>query len=226
MKQRELMDTVILAAGRGSRLDGIAAPFHKPLMVINGRPMIRNAIEQSQHEVFGRVIVVAAPENALPLSQVLSGTDAMFILQREPDGPAAALSLGLELVTTDRVLVLMGDNTLNDTDVEKILDIANEDRDATVIGVHRVAARDAERFTFLDEDGHWKEKTKPTSDGIVDCWIGPILAHTNELSELIHASRHHAAEHEERLIGPLFNHLTAVRTAEVSCEDIGIPEAL
>lgn len=223
---RQLIDTIILAAGRGSRLDGIAAPFHKPLMVINGRPMIRNAIEQSRREVFGDVIVVSAPENTLPLSQVLTGIDAKFIVQREPQGPGAALALGLQLVTTEKVLILMGDNTLQSSDVAAILDTAESAEAVTVVGTHRVPSQDAERFTFLDEDGKWKEKVKPVSNYIVDCWIGPILADTQDIADVLEWWREKAAQDEELPIGPLFNHLKQVSTVPVSCEDIGIPEAL
>jgi GTP:adenosylcobinamide-phosphate guanylyltransferase len=63
------VDTVILAAGRGARLNGIAAPFHKPLLIVNGMPLIVQLV-RAAHATFrgsdetARVVVVVAPENA------------------------------------------------------------------------------------------------------------------------------------------------------------------
>ena len=38
------MDVVVLAAGKNERLEGVVAPYHKPLIVLNGRPLIKSLV--------------------------------------------------------------------------------------------------------------------------------------------------------------------------------------
>ena len=64
------MDLIILAAGRNERLHGTVPAFMKPLLLVDGQPLIvrlvREALDAGVLETYdevGRVIVVAAPQN-------------------------------------------------------------------------------------------------------------------------------------------------------------------
>lgn len=217
------MDTVILAAGKGSRLAGIAAPFHKPLMVVNGRPLIRNAVIEAQKAFGGKskVIIVAAPENALPIAQLLADLEVRIVLQVKPEGPGDALRVGLEMVDTERVLVLMGDNTVTADDIERVC----ATHIGAQVGVQRLAADEAERFTYYQPLAQrWFEKTPipPGSGDLVYCWIGPVAFPVDELWQAIWQNTKRNGEYP---IGPMLNDITPQDFIEVSCEDIGIPEA-
>ena len=224
------MDTVILAAGRGDRLNGIAAPFHKPLLVVNGQPLIRQCVQNAMKATNGSIIVVAAPDNAGPISHVLNGAGlgkVDIILQRHPAGPGHALLTGLKLVTTPRVLVLMGDNVVSADDVCRVANVKNPN----VIGVSEVEPDKAERFTRMRRTGReglmWVEKVPVTDDDIHEdktiCWVGPIAV---EASKMEHSIRKRAAPKEEMAIGPSFNDLGEFYTVQVNAIDIGVPEAL
>lgn len=229
------MDTVILAAGKGSRLDGIAAPFHKPLLVVNGQPLIRQCVELAERAAGpGSIIVVAAPENAAPISHVLNGAGhgrVDMIIQREPKGPGHALLTGLKLVTTDQVLVLLGDNVVTYADVDKVVKAGTPN----TIGVSLMPLAEAQRFTRLRKvDGglKWVEKVPVTEDdatdhGMATCWVGPCKVDTSKME---HAIRKDIGSGgvigREIPIGSLFNKLGDFGTVAVQSIDIGVPEAL
>lgn len=229
------MDTVILAAGRGTRLDGIAAPFHKPLLVVNGKPLIRQCVELAEKAAGGgSIIVVAAPENAAPISHVLNGAghgNVDIILQREARGPGHALLTGLKLVTTDKVLVLLGDNVVTFADVDKVVKAGQPN----TIGVSLMPLDDAQRFTRLRKsDGglKWVEKVPVTEDdatdhGMATCWVGPIKVDANKMEKAIRADISSGGMIGREIpVGPLFNKLGDFSTVAVQSIDIGVPEAL
>lgn len=216
------MDCVILAAGKGSRLDGITAPFHKPLLVMNGKPLITRAVDAAFGIMCRRVIVVVAPENALPISQVLGGRDVMMVVQRKASGPGDALWLGLELVSSEEVLILMADNMFGDRDV---MDVAHTSGNS--VGTEMVEASMASRLTWLRGDKRWVEKEECFEDGArqVLAWVGPLKLITSEISHALDSWVKPVGA--ETPIGPLLNSLaTPVQSVPVHTIDIGVPEAL
>ena len=230
------MDTVILAAGKGSRLDGITAPFHKPLLVVNGQPLVRQCVERAAAATDGAIIVVVAPENAAPIAHVLNGAKLNrvdIIVQREPKGPGHALLTGMKLVTTAQTLVLLGDNVISQDDVNKVINGYGGNRN--VIGVTEMLASEAQQFTRLrrTNDGlRWVEKV-PVADADVQdngnaiCWVGPVVVDSMEMEKAIRADiASGGTVGREIPIGPLFNKLPDFGTVTVTSIDIGSPEAL
>lgn len=223
------MDTVILAAGKGSRLNGIAAPFHKPLMVVNGRALVYNAAETAAARASNlgtdRIIIVCAPGNVEPIAHLTDEFNPYIIVQPNPTGPGDALLLGLELVQSTDVLVLMGDNTFRDEDVDRVmngLEGAN-----LAVGVQEVPAELSKQFTWYStRDQTWREKVEHIGyEDVVSAWIGPFAAMSSELKrQLPNVPRN---ENGERPISPVFNTFRQDMTMVmgVTSEDIGTPEA-
>lgn len=229
------MQAVILAAGKGSRLDGIAAPYHKPLLVVNGKSLIVSAVQRATHATSKPPIVVVAPENALPIAQVLNGTWFKMIVQTRPTGPGDALLTGLDLVTDDDALVLMGDNVFVHDDV---INVATAPAGKIAVGVQELPLEAIERFTRIrerDELCHWVEKVPPNDEDVVNleestglAWVGPLRLPTGATrSELETLERN---EDGERPLGPVLSFLSGrledFELVPVSTYDIGIPEAL
>jgi CTP:molybdopterin cytidylyltransferase MocA len=214
------MDCVILAAGKGSRLDGITAPFHKPLLVMNGKPLISRAVDAAALAGCNRVVVVVAPENALAISQVLGDRWVRMLVQRKADGPGSALRLGLDLVTSDEVLILMADNMFASEDIDHVCR-----ESGNVVGTEWVPADIAARLTWLSGD-RWVEK-EPVTNGAshAQAWVGPIKLVTREITNAIDGWLRPIDT--EMPLGPLFNSLaTPVQCMPVQTIDIGVPEAL
>lgn len=220
------MHAVVLAAGAGERLNGYTAPFHKPLLVVNGKPLIVDVVAKAT-ALCEQVIVVVAPGNATAIGEVLyaNGLEPLLVIQQRPYGPGHALKLTRPAVSyceddDNRLLVLMGDNVLADDDLPKVL----EQRDRFVIGTAFVS--NPERFTMIANDGSVYEKeTVPNpmaAEGKFAVWCGPLIV---PLPEIWSVLPHY--EGEEVLIGQNLN-FASVSPVLVPCNttDIGVPEAL
>lgn len=218
------MDTVILAAGKGERLNGIAAAFHKPLLVVSGKPIVTQAVDFAT-QLGGTPIVVVAPENVGPISDVLGARHVRMVVQRRPRGPGEALALGLEMARGEKVMVLMGDNISTFADVKSVASAKGYG-----IGVQYVSREEARRFTWYScGSGTWAEKIDPVqadldpSVGMALAWVGPLMV---DREEALQYYRQHG-EDDGWVIGPALDRLagTSHTHVAVSTYDIGVPEA-
>ena len=232
------MDTVILAAGRNQRLQHIIPPYHKPFIVLNGRSVLERAVDvATQTHPGDRCIVVCAPQNAVQAAHVVNSR-ALLAVQAMPRGPGDALWCGLQLVVTEHVLVLMGDNVTDVGDVR----LFQPTSDATErIGIQRT--RDLERaasFTVWNHKSRrWEEKVpigpehiKPAIDiygddtRLVTCWFGPLMLRTARALDVLTTTRvvDDGTVRPELLIGPILSELAPngihvpVHTSDVDTE--------
>lgn len=229
------MDTIILAAGRGERLNGIVAKYHKPLVLVDGQPLVRRAAQLALNEANGDVVVVVAPQNASVIAEVLEGLPAQMIVQRYPTGPGDGLLIGLKVTRTDKVLILLGDNVLADEDVRNVCAA-----EPYGVGIQRIKiSDDAVRYTRRRGDG-WVEK-EPIADfdrvpdpddpcvliDMIDVWVGPLTIDAHAAREALPTMYRAFHGNGERPIGPYLDYLSpAAQLVPVSSEDIGTPEAV
>lgn len=221
------MDAVILAGGKGSRLEGVMPAYWKPLMPINGVPLIRRIWEQCHvQEAVENVFVVVAPDNAKQVAEVLHGRRSCtyIIVQPEALGPGHALGLALELSRADTALIVMGDNLLEDDDVEKVAELGVENE--FVIGTAEVAGHEATRFTRIYADGLIEEgpNLRPGIQGPTTVWCGPLVVPVAGMLEALYKG---GDDPGERKIG---THLRYIHKEPmlVPCAaiDIGTPETI
>lgn len=233
------MDTVILAAGRGARLDGIAAPFHKPLLVVNGLPLIVQLVGAA-HATFrgseddARIVVVVAAENAQSIAAVLQAHkyhEVHYVLQPRAHGPGDALRRGLAVVGEGRVMVLMADNVVSQATLERVVDEANP----YAISYVNVPSAEAVRFTrFNRRTSQWEERVPVTIDHCelatekAVCWVGPIVIDRDTALRELECHCGVVQCDAEILIGPRLSRLVPNRSGctlvEVDVTDIGLPE--
>lgn len=219
------VDCIVLAGGKGERLTGIAARYHKPLLVVNGQPLVRNAVTTAQSfPQIRKTFVVVAPENAWPICDVLSDLDATVVVQRNPLGPGHALLEAAALAQAKSVLVLMADNVLTRTDIGLVLDLG-----AGAAGIRSLPPESAQRFTHWDVDRQcWSEREKtevafppkPDEDGLVACWVGPLLLSRSLCVSVLNAARAEIIS-GELLIGRYLSLLGVERVTHVDTWDIG-----
>ena len=212
-------DAIILAAGKGARLAGLAAKYHKPLLVVNGKPLVRNAIQVAAPHV-NRIFLVVAPANANPICDVIEGLDVTVVVQRHADGPGSALLLAAELSKADNVLVLMADNVLSEKDIDQVIRTG-----AGSAGIRKLGVHEAARFTWFNPDTQgWVEMQTPQfgEDEEVMCWVGPLMLERERAVSYLQFEKD--ASHEpgtELLIGPHLNDMGVEAVVHVSTYDIG-----
>ena len=210
------MDTVILAAGRGSRLAGTVPAYMKPLITVNGESLLRTLVRHASR-LSERVVVVASPENTGAIGDLV-GDDVTLVVQHTALGPGDALRRGLQATHSNDVLLLMGDNVVSYKDIAAVAEASTY---AMGIRVLDHTQDDPERFTRVTEDGTLIEGTPggQWQDGLYRCWIGPIRIPRDALYEL-----------PDRLpdceikISPYLP--SGPKLIEVNVIDIGTPDAL
>lgn len=213
------MDAVVLAGGRGGRLNGVAATWLKPLLPIDGVPLITRAVDAAL-EYCSHVTVVVAPENVRPISDVLGSRNVTLIVQREPRGPGDALLVGLQVARSERVLVLLADNVLGPRDVAQLVGEGG-------VGVRQLPVDQAERFTrYNHAHRRWQEKVPVTTDHIdssklVTCWVGPLVVDAQKARGVLARYR---SDEGELLLGPYLSDICADRRVLVEARDVGTVE--
>lgn len=221
-------DAIILAGGNGSRLEGVAATGMKPFLVVNGEALVSRLVRQARPHV-RRVIVVTSPVNTQAMCSLL-GASVDYVVQPEPKGPGEALLRALVTTEATRVLVLMGDNHMDDGDISRCF----ETFPASAIGVRQeVSPLIASRFTRVRVDDkrslvYSEEGPEFLERGPWTCWCGPLLLNSESARLVL---RRYRGEHPKRelKIGPYLNQMTYATPTylvPVNSRDIGVVEEL
>lgn len=208
------MDAIILAGGRGTRVMELAPEFHKPLLPVNGIPMVTLAVDLALRAGVTCPVVVVAPANAEAICGALDGRPAFVVIQRQPLGAGHALLLGLQAsprpsVDCDRVLVLLSDNVSTDADVSSVM------QHPTAVGIQYIERVNAFRFARLNDDGQWCEKERLKLVGPpVACWVGPFIGWRSNMNRVLAAAVAARKPDEEVYVGP---HLGRFMYNETKC---------
>lgn len=236
-------DGIILAAGKNTRLKGIIPSYHKPMLVVNGRPLVISIARQLL-ERCRRVVVVVSPENCGPITELLSAADMLgdqvhIVIQPEARGPGDAILRALPLCISDRVCIALGDNVIPARDFDNIF---QEDRTATMkngglhafrhITISFVPVTDdeeAQRFTRVLGTDFIEGTPGGKFQEMYRCWTGPLIADRQVLEA--HMQQYHRKQQVaglETKISPALNYIEhrTVSVVEGSSLDIGTSDAL
>ena len=223
---------------------GVAKPFFKPLLELNGIPLLTYAVEYASASGATACHVVVSPHNKDEVSSVLSAYSqwVRIVVQDEPLGPGHATLLALKCIQSDTVMLLMSDNIMDqDTVVKMALNSAMTGDNA--IGVRTVSMQQAHRFTRIRSNGNesydyiegpsvslddaWEGST------MVKVWCGPVIFNTSRALQVFSQawesteSASTELKQSELKIGPHLTQILSTRTmlVDVKAIDVGIPSA-
>ena len=152
------MDAIILAAGKGTRLLPYTQGIPKPLLPVQGRPIldwILGALPPVE-----RVVVVVnylGEQIEEYLKKQTHVKNVTTVRQAVPRGTGDALMSCKEAITSDTVLVLNGDDLIGKADLARLAAVP------AGILVHAVDKPDAFGIVFKNPDGTLKQiQEKPT----------------------------------------------------------------
>ncbi len=118
------MDAIILAAGKGTRLRPFTETIPKPLLDVQGRPILDWII--GALPPVDRLIVVVnylAEQIEAYLVKQTHVRNWTTVRQPEPRGTGDALMSCRDAVTSDRVMVLNGDDLIGQADVARLAQV-------------------------------------------------------------------------------------------------------
>lgn len=153
------MKGIILAGGTGSRLAPLTKVTNKHLLPVYNKPMIYYPIMTLRDAGITNLLVVSGKGHAGHFLELLGsgkelGVRLSYEVQEEPGGIAQALGLAEDFADGEKVVVMLGDNILEDS-------IADAARD--------FEAQPAGGKIFL------KEVNNPQSFGVAELHEGRIL---------------------------------------------------
>ena len=112
-----LVHAIVMAAGEGSRLRPLTDRWPKPILPIDGRPVIAHVLRELGEAGCERVAVVtghlAEQVEELVGDGAAFGTDVVFVRQPRRDGSADAVSRALA-AGTETPAIVVGADTLFD----------------------------------------------------------------------------------------------------------------
>jgi NDP-sugar pyrophosphorylase family protein len=116
------MQTVILAAGRGTRMGNLTQNTPKPLLKDGGITLIEHKLRNLPETISEVVIVVGYLGDKIrsQLGEIYGGRRITYVEQQELKGTAHALFI-CQPVLKDRFLVLMGDDLYKKEDLEEVI---------------------------------------------------------------------------------------------------------
>lgn len=202
--------------------------YFKPMLVVDGQPLIVSAIKAARAAGSKRIIVVVAPENAQPIIHLLSdaGTidhNTYFIVQHTACGPGDAYIQAYNLVIEPDVLLLMADNCFGPNDVTNVAKVD----EPVVIGTKSIRDLDvAVRFTRvtpdktfegpeIDDDQRWSAGSE------FRCWVGPVKIDSRALFEELVSNAFDPYPFNELKIGPYLGRVGKITTVHCTTHDVG-----
>lgn len=155
-KRREDIKGVILAGGLGSRLFPLTKVTNKHLLPVYNKPMIYYPIETMVQAGIRDILLVTGGNSAGDFLRLLgNGKDfglshINYAYQEGEGGIAQALSLAQSFVEGSRLMVILGDNIVED-DISPTVDRFMEQKEGARLLLKKVP--DPERFGVAEVEG-------------------------------------------------------------------------
>jgi UDP-N-acetylglucosamine diphosphorylase / glucose-1-phosphate thymidylyltransferase / UDP-N-acetylgalactosamine diphosphorylase / glucosamine-1-phosphate N-acetyltransferase / galactosamine-1-phosphate N-acetyltransferase len=117
------MKAVILAAGRGTRMAPITDAIPKPMVLIQGKPLIEHNLEKLSGLADEVIIVVGYLSEQIKnyFQGSFNGMKIKYVFQETPLGTGDAL-YGCKHLLDGRFILMMGDDLYSRKDIEKCLE--------------------------------------------------------------------------------------------------------
>jgi dTDP-glucose pyrophosphorylase len=143
-----VMKVLILAAGKGVRMQPLTYEVPKPLIMVNGQPFLYYIIKNLKEAGLDEIgIVVGYKEHMIEAWLRDNKINAYLIRQKKRLGTGHAIKLAKEWVNGENFIVVMGDDLYSPNDIKAI---ANDDEFCYVAGLEH---EHPERFGVLVCDG-------------------------------------------------------------------------
>ncbi|OGY47685.1 MAG: spore coat protein [Candidatus Buchananbacteria bacterium RIFCSPHIGHO2_01_FULL_47_11b] len=131
------MKGIILAGGTGSRLDPLTRVTNKHLLPVYNKPMIYYPIQTLVEAGISDIMIVSGKGHAGHFLELLQsgeqfGARFSYGVQEKPGGIAEALGVCQDFADNDKVVVMLGDNILEDSIADAVKDFEAQKKGAKI----------------------------------------------------------------------------------------------
>jgi len=117
------MKTVILSAGKGSRMRDMTRDIPKPLLMVSGKTLLAHKLDIVAGMSSSICIVISHMSEKIidTIGDSWNGVPIIYCLQKELQGTASALNVACDFIGNSPFLVLMGDDIYDSVDLENLV---------------------------------------------------------------------------------------------------------
>ena len=153
------MKGIILAGGRGTRLHPMTLTVSKQLLPIYDKPMIYYPLSALMMAGIREVLIISTPIHIERFKDLLGdgskfGMKFEYAIQEKPVGLADAFILGKDFIGEDNVALILGDNMIYGSRLEKVLTAANRIEEGGVIFGYQVSDPTSYGVVEIDSKGN------------------------------------------------------------------------
>ena len=167
------MNGIILAGGSATRLYPVTLAVSKQMIPVYDKPMIYYPLSLLMMAGIKEVLIISTPAH-LPSFKVLLGDGSQlgmkfeYKIQEKPVGLADAFILGEDFIGDDSVSLILGDNMIYGSRIERVLRAASNLKEGGIIFGYKVADPTSYGVVEIDPNGKAisieEKPAKPKSD--------------------------------------------------------------
>lgn len=153
------MKGIILAGGKGTRLNPLTQVISKQLLPVYDKPMIYYPLSMLMFAGIKDILVISTPEDLTSFQRLLRdgsqwGIHFEYIEQDQPRGLADAFIVGKEFIAGEKVCLILGDNIFYGQGLISLLQQAAQLKTGAHVFAYEV--RDPERYGVIEFDNTGK----------------------------------------------------------------------
>lgn len=152
------MKGIILAGGNATRLYPITYAISKQMLPVYDKPMIYYPLSTLMMAGIKEVLIISTPIHINAFRALLGdgsnlGMKFEYLIQEKPVGLADAFILGADFIGNDNVALILGDNIIYGSNIEKILKRASNLKEGGIIFGYQVADPTSYGVVEIDNKG-------------------------------------------------------------------------
>jgi len=152
------MKGIILAGGSATRLYPITLAVSKQMLPVYDKPMIYYPLSTLMMARIREVLIISTPVHLPAFESLLGdgsdlGMKLEYKIQEKPVGLADAFRLGADFIGDDNVALILGDNMIYGSRIERVLKAASHLEEGGIIFGYQVADPTSYGVVEIDEKG-------------------------------------------------------------------------